>query len=70
MASAPSVDYRDEMKRVAELERLARVAREQARLTTNRETSEVLLQIAAQYQRVADDRRAVLEGSEHGAQSL
>ena len=70
MAGGLWPDYRDQMRRVAELERLARVAREQARLTTNRETSEVLLQIAHQFAMAAEDRRATLEGCNHGPQLL
>jgi len=58
------------MQRVAELERLARVARQQACMTTNRETSEVLLEIARQYESVADDRRVTLEACKHRAQPL
>ena len=55
------------MERVAELERLARVAREQAHTTTNRETGEVLLQIARQYERVEfverrDEIVAIVQG--------
>lgn len=53
-----------------ELERLARVARQQARLTANRETSEALLQIARQFAKAADDRKAALENCEHRPQSL
>ena len=55
------------MRRVAELERWARVARQQALLTTNRETSEALLEIARKFAMAADDRRASLEGCRHGA---
>lgn len=58
------------MRRVFELERLARVARQQARLTANRETSEALLQIARQFAKAADDRKAALENCEHRPQSL
>ena len=70
MASDAGLDYRVQMRRVVELERLAKVARQQACMTTDRETSEVLLQIAHKYERVAEDRRATLEASKHGAQRL
>jgi hypothetical protein len=58
------------MRRVFDLERLARVARQQARLTTNPETSEALLKIARQFAEAADDRKAALENCEHRPQPL
>ena len=58
------------MKRIAELERLERVATQQAGLTSNRETRELLLQIARQYAMVAAERRATLKACRRGAQPL
>jgi len=55
------------MKRVAELERLGLLARQQAGLTSNRETRELLLQIARQYAMAAAERRATLKASRRGA---
>ena len=56
------------MKRVAELERWARLATQQARLTSNRETRELLLKIARQYAMAAADRRAALEAGREAPQ--
>ena len=56
------------MKRVAELERLGLLARQQAGLTTNRETRELLLKIARQYAMAAADRRAALEAGREAPQ--
>lgn len=53
--------YESRMRSVAELERLAQVARHQARITTNLETSEVLLEIACEFATAAKDRRIALE---------
>ena len=49
------------MDRIAELERLARAATQQAGLTSNRETRELLLKIARQYAMAAAERRAVVD---------
>ena len=54
------------MRRVGELEQWARVARQQALLTTNRETSEALLEIARRYAMAADERRAALKAANRG----
>ena len=58
------------MERIAELERLGRVARQQAGLTSDRETREVLLRMADQYVMVAAERRAELEAGRQSAQPL
>ena len=58
------------MKRVAELERLGLIAKQQAALTSNRETRELLLQIAHQYAVVAAQRRASLATCRRGAQRV
>ncbi len=49
-----------EMHKVAELERLALIARQQAAFTTNRETSEMLLGMARKFTKDAADRKAAL----------
>jgi hypothetical protein len=48
------------MKRVAELERLAKVARQQSHMTANREAREVLIEIADGFMAAATDRRVAL----------
>ena len=60
MVGAPAARYEGEMERVAELEQLGRTAKQQAGLTSNRETRELLLQIARQYAVAAAERRAVV----------
>ena len=48
------------MRRLAELEELARLAREQAFLTANKETSQLLREIAVKYAKAASERRKAL----------
>jgi hypothetical protein len=55
------------MRRIAELERLGLVAKQQAGLTSNRETRELLLEIANRYALVAAERRAMLKAGGHDA---
>ena len=49
------------MERIAELEQLGRDARQQAGLTSNQETRDLLLKIARQYAMAAAERRAVVD---------
>ena len=49
-----------QMRRLAELEEMARMAREQALMSANQETREVLLDIAPKYAEAASQRRALL----------
>lgn len=49
------------MRRAAELQQLARLARQQALLTTNRETSQVLLEIERQYSNAANARVSAMD---------
>jgi hypothetical protein len=48
------------MRRLAELEELARLAHAQAHVTSNHETSQVLHEISCKYSKAADERRAAL----------
>ena len=57
------------MQRAAELEQLGRDARQQAGLTSNRETRELLLKIARQYAMAAAERRALVNKLSPNAQT-
>ena len=48
------------MHRVAELERLAQIASQQARMTTNQEARDVLLDLVRKFTDAANERRAAL----------
>ena len=48
------------MRRLAEFEELARMARQQASVTTNHETRQVLDEMASKYAEAADERRVAL----------
>lgn len=55
------------MRRVAELDRLGLIARQQAGSTSNRETRELLLRMADQYATAAAQRRTALKACGRGA---